>query len=138
MTVSCIEFHSQTLRARGFRMTHQRLAILQALHDIGHLSPSQLYAKVRRTGMTEATVYRNLEFLTQNGIVHSSQLPGGHLTYELAGHNHHHMICRSCGAQMDIDPASIQKLISQLERQTGYRLDADHFTFFGLCPICQA
>jgi Fur family ferric uptake transcriptional regulator len=137
MTMSCISSHSQTLRARGFRMTHQRLAILQALHDAGHLSPSQLYAKVRRTGMTEATVYRNLEFLAGNGIVHPAHLPGGHMTYELAGHDHHHMVCRSCGAQVDLEPASLQKLFSQLEQETGYRLDAGHFTFSGLCPICQ-
>ncbi len=135
--MSCLTFHSETLRARGFRMTQQRLAILQALHDVGHLSPSKLYARVRRTGMTEATVYRNLEFLTENGVIHSSHLPGGHMTYELAGHNHHHMVCRSCGAQADLEPASFESLISQLERQTGYRLDGGHLTFFGLCPLCQ-
>jgi Fur family ferric uptake transcriptional regulator len=136
--MSCLAFHSETLRARGFRMTHQRLAILQALHDVGHLSPSKLYARVRRTGMTEATVYRNLEFLAENGIVCPAHLPGGHLTYELAGHDHHHMVCRSCGAQVDLEPASLQKLISQLEQQTGYRLNTGHFTFFGLCQECKS
>jgi len=134
--LSCIAKHSQTLRERGYRMTPQRLSILQALHEGGHLSPGQIYERTRTTGMTETTVYRTLEFLAENGVVHSTQNSGGHLTYELGGHDHHHLVCRACGAQMDLAPESLQAAISQLELQTGYRIDAGHLTFFGLCPEC--
>ena len=135
--MSCTPRLTQMLRSRGYRMTPQRLAILQALHIGGHLSPAQIYDRVLQTGMTEATVYRTLEFLGKNGIVNPAQIGGGHLTYELAGHDHHHLICRACGAQVDLEPASLQNAISQLERQTGYQVDAGHLTFFGLCPKCQ-
>jgi Fur family ferric uptake transcriptional regulator len=134
--MSCIPTHSQTLRQRGYRMTPQRLAILQALHDGGHLSPAQIYERVHQTGMMEATVYRTLEFLAKNGVVNPTQVGGGHLTYELAGHEHHHLVCRVCSAQMDLEPDSLQDAISQLELQTGYQIDAGHLTFFGLCPEC--
>ena len=135
--MSCLAFHSQTLRNRGYRMTPQRLAILQALHHGGHLSPSQVFERVHQTGMTETTVYRTLEFLAGNGVVSPTQVGGGHLTYELAGHDHHHLVCRVCGAQMDLEPGSLNKAISRIEQQTGYKVETGHLTLFGLCPECQ-
>ncbi|MDP3184946.1 MAG: Fur family transcriptional regulator [Anaerolineales bacterium] len=135
--MSCTSRLSQTLRSRGFRMTPQRLAILQALHDGGHLSPAQVYERVRQTGLTEATIYRTLEFLAENGVVLVANRGNGHLAYELKGESHHHLICRNCRAQVDIEPALLENAISQMESKTGYRLDAGHLTFFGLCPACQ-
>lgn len=135
--MTCTPHLTKMLRQRGFRMTPQRLAILQALHDGGHLSPMQIYERVRGTGMTEATVYRTLEFLAGNEIVFSANSGDGRLTYELAGNSHHHVICRVCGAQLDLGPDLLRDLVGRLEQQTGYRLDAGHLTFFGLCPGCQ-
>jgi Fur family transcriptional regulator, ferric uptake regulator len=136
--LSCIPQHTQTLRARGYRMTPQRLAILQVLHEGGHLSPGQVYERIRNTGMTETTVYRTLEFLAENGVANPSQVGGGHLTYELVGHHHHHLVCRVCGAQVNLEPDLFQPAISQLELLTGYKIDAGHLTFFGLCPNCNS
>jgi Fur family ferric uptake transcriptional regulator len=135
--LSCIAQHTQTLRARGYRMTPQRLSILQALHEGGHLSPGQIYERICKTGMTETTVYRTLDFLAENGVVNPAQNDGGHLTYELAGHDHHHLVCRSCGAQLDVEPDLIRKAIAQLEHKTGYQINAGHITFYGLCPECR-
>ncbi len=135
--MSCLPLHTQTLRRRGFRMTSQRISILQALHDGGHLSPAQVFARVRQTGMTETTVYRTLEFLAENGIVFPAQNGDGHLTYELAGVSHHHLACRRCGARVDLEANALEAAVRQLEQQTGYRLDASHLTFSGLCPECQ-
>jgi Fur family ferric uptake transcriptional regulator len=135
--MSCTPRLTQMLRSRGYRMTPQRLAILQALHDGGHLSPAQIYENVHRTGMTEATVYRTLEFLASNGILLIADRGHGHLAYELSGESHHHIICRSCGAQKEVDPALLAPSINQMESETGYRLNAGHLTFFGLCPECK-
>jgi len=136
--MSCTPRLTQMLRARGYRMTSQRFAILEALHEGGHLSPAQIYHRVRKTGMTEATVYRTLEFLSRNGILLVADRGNGHLAYELSGESHHHIICRRCGKQMEIDPVLIAPAISQVENETGYHLNAGHLTFFGLCPKCQA
>jgi Fur family ferric uptake transcriptional regulator len=126
------------LRSRGYRMTPQRLAILQALHDGGHLSPAQIYQRVQQTGMTEATVYRTLEFLAGNGILLVANRGNGHLAYELSSESHHHIICRTCGAQVDVAPELLEPVIHQMESETGYRLNAGHLTFFGLCPECRS
>ena len=135
--MTCIPHLTQMLRSRGYRMTPQRLAILQALHDGGHLSPAQIYQRVQQTGMTETTVYRTLEFLAGNGILLVADRGNGHLAYELSGESHHHIICRTCGKQMEIDPALLAPAIIQMESKTGYHLNAGHLTFFGLCPECQ-
>ena len=135
--MSCIPRLTIMLRACGYRMTSQRHAILQALHDGGHLSPAQIYQRVESTGMTEATVYRTLEFLAENGILLVADRGNGHLAYELSGESHHHIICRTCGAQMEVDPALLAPEISQMESETGYHLNAGHLTFFGLCPLCK-
>jgi Fur family transcriptional regulator, ferric uptake regulator len=135
--MTCIPHLTQMLRSRGYRMTSQRFAILQALHDGGHLSPAQIYQRVQQTGMTEATVYRTLEFLARNGVLLVADRGNGHLAYELAGESHHHIICRTCGKQMEIDPALLAPGISQMESETGYHLSAGHLTFYGLCPECK-
>ena len=70
--MSCASEYTPQLRARGFRMTSQRLAILHVLHHEGrHLSQAEIYKQARRqlAGLTEPTVYRTLEFLAQNGLV---------------------------------------------------------------------
>ncbi len=135
--MSCTPRLTEMLRSRGFRMTPQRLAILQALHVAGHLSPAQVYESVRQTGMTEATVYRTLEFLAGNDVLLVADRGNGHLAYELAGARHHHLVCRGCGAQVEVEAEALGDLVDRLESQTGYRLNVGHLTLSGLCPSCQ-
>jgi Fe2+ or Zn2+ uptake regulation protein len=69
--MSCADEYTPKLRARGYRMTPQRLAILHVLHHSGgHLSPAEVYerAHAQLPGLTESTVYRTLEFLAENGL----------------------------------------------------------------------
>jgi Fe2+ or Zn2+ uptake regulation protein len=138
--MTCTEHLTTELRARGFRMTPQRTAILALLHDSpGHFSPAEVYTRVRASlpGVTETTVYRTLEFLAQNEMVMSTLTKAGHLVYEIAGHEHHHVLCRTCGQSVEIDHALLSQLYDQLEARTGFQLTAGHLTFFGLCPDCR-
>ena len=138
--MSCASEYTPQLRARGFRMTSQRLAILHVLHHEGrHLSPAEIYKQARRqlAGLTEPTVYRTLEFLAQNGLVRSSHTSNGHLTYQIAGEDHHHMICRVCNSEMEIQHTLFEDLYRKLESTSGYLRIDSHVTFFGVCPNCQ-
>lgn len=138
--MSCASEYAAQLRARGFRMTSQRLAILHALRHAGrHLSPREVYrqAKLELPGLTEPTVYRTLEFLAENGLARPSQTGNGHLVYEIAGNDHHHIVCRNCGDEIEVDHAILEHLYRKLESTSGYvRIDS-HMTFFGMCPGCQ-
>ncbi|HVN14300.1 MAG TPA: Fur family transcriptional regulator [Anaerolineales bacterium] len=138
--MSCVSEYVPQFRARGFRMTPQRMTILHVLrHAGGHLSPAQVYELSRKDlpGLTEATVYRTLEFLTEQGFVLAAHMGGGKIVYELANANHHHLICRNCGRSVAIEHAPLGSLYRQLEASTGYKLDSTHVTLFGLCPDCQ-
>jgi Fe2+ or Zn2+ uptake regulation protein len=138
--MSCTSEYASQLRARGFRMTSQRMAILHALRHAGtHLSPRQVYRQAKQDlpGLTEPTVYRTLEFLAENGLARPSQTGNGHLMYEIAGNDHHHVVCRICGDEMQVEHALLEQLYRKLESTSGYvRIDS-HMTFFGVCPGCQ-
>ena len=138
--MSCASEYGPPLRARGYRMTPQRLAILHVLHHAGtHLSPSDVYrqAKKELPGLTEPTVYRTLEFLAQIGLARPAHTGNGRLTYELAGEDHHHIVCRSCGNEVEVEHSLLESLYHKLESTTGYLRIDSHMTFFGVCPDCQ-
>ena len=121
-------------------MTLQRLAILHVLHHSGkHLSPSEVYeqACMELPGLTETTVYRTLEFLSENGLVRPAYMGSGHLVYEIARHEHHHLKCKNCGHEMEVQHELFRTLYRQLESESGYHLTDSHVTLFGLCPECQ-
>ena len=138
--MSCAADYAPQLRARGFRMTPQRMAILHVLrHEGTHLSPAEVYKKALKQmpGLTEPTVYRTLEFLAENGMIRSSHSGSGHLTYEIAGDDHHHMVCRICGSEIEVEHTLLENLYRKLETTSGYRSIDSHVTFFGVCPKCQ-
>ena len=138
--MTCGNQYSPQLRARGFRMTPQRMAIIHVLHHEGtHLSPTDVFARVKESlpGLTEATVYRTLEFLVENGLAHSAHTGNGHFVYEIAQGDHHHLICRKCGAEVQIEHTALESLYADLESSSGFRAIYSHVTFFGLCPECQ-
>ncbi|HUE98276.1 MAG TPA: Fur family transcriptional regulator [Anaerolineales bacterium] len=138
--MSCASEYVSQLRARGFRMTSQRLAILHALrHAETHLSPRDVFKRAKQDlpGLTEPTVYRTLEFLAENGLARPSQTGNGHLMYEIAGDNHHHIVCRICGAEIEVEHTLLEHLYHELESTSGYLRIDSHMTFFGVCPACQ-
>ena len=138
--MSCADQYTPQLRARGYRMTPQRMAILHVLHHEGtHLSPTEVYARAKEVlpGLTEATVYRTLEFLAKNGLARPAHMGSGHLVYEIAQQEHHHLICRKCGGETQIAHASLENVYAELEAASGFRNIDSHVTFFGLCPACQ-
>lgn len=128
------------LRSQGYRLTPQRLAILEALQQAGgHLTPAQIYQRVslEMPGLTEATVYRTLNFLAEQGLVLVAHMGHGQLVYEYADHDHHHLICRKCGQMRDVDHRELTALYNRFLKDTGYKVDTVHAIFFGLCPDCQ-
>jgi len=131
---------SDLLRQRGYRMTPQRLVILNILLQAGgHLSPLEICHRAQSAlpGMTEATVYRTLTFLTQQGLALAAHIGNGQLMYEIALREHHHLICRHCGANHEIEHRLLEGLYEQLQEMSGFKIDGMHVTFFGLCPQCR-
>lgn len=128
------------LRQMGYRLTPQRLAVLQVLEESHrHLSAGEVcqLAVVRLPGLTEATVYRTLDFLVGHGLALAAHIGSGRMVYESALHDHDHLICRKCGGSVEVDHRDLVALFQHFEQTTGFMIDASHVTFFGLCPACK-
>ncbi len=137
--MSCGTEYATQLRSLGYRVTEQRMAVLHVLrHSHSRLSPSEIYQQARKDlpGLTETTVYRTLEFLSRNGLAWPLRTGSGHLVYEMAGPQHHHLICRQCGREMQLEHALVKNVYAKLEAASGYKLTGDHLTLYGLCPKC--
>lgn len=139
--MTCSPAHvANQIRNKGFRLTHQRMAILNVLYDSGgHLTPTEIFERLQTvlSGATEPTVYRNLDFLRENGLIRATHSRSGRLQYEIVTHLHHHLVCKACGQEIEVKHEQLQPLYDQLEQSTGYRLTENHFTFMGYCPHCK-
>lgn len=139
--MTCTARHvAEQIRARGFRLTQPRMEILNVLYASGgHLTPTEIFRQLNALlpGISEPTVYRNLDFLRLNGFLRAASTSSGHLEYEIITHPHHHLRCQACGAEIELEHARLEPLLTQIEQSTGYRLSEPHHTFFGICPACQ-
>ncbi len=129
-----------TLRASGYRVTPQRQLVLEAVTRLEHATPEEIYAQVRQTavGINLSTVYRTLELLEQIGLVTHTHLGHGAHRYHLAANAQHvHLVCRDCDAIIQLDPAAVSTLVTDLESQYGFQTDVGHLTVFGTCVQCR-
>ena len=93
-------------------------------------------AQEQMPGITEATIYRTLSFLDKERLILCAHVGGGQLVYEHAKHVHHHLVCDSCGGEIEISDELVQGFYDRLKRETGFVVRSSHVTLFGLCPEC--
>lgn len=123
------------------RMTMQRRAVAAALADVTDFHSAQelhelLRSRGQRIGL--ATVYRTLASMVEQGEVDAIRAPDGEIRYrtcELRGH-HHHLVCRSCGAAVELDAEAVEAWANALAATHAFT-DVEHTVeLFGLCPDC--
>jgi Fe2+ or Zn2+ uptake regulation protein len=141
--VSCGERLTSELRRAGYRVTAQRAVILEAVAHAGdHRSAQQVYKDARRRlpGLNTATVYRTLETLHRAGLVDLYANGGHSLRFSLrdAGHPHAHLVCASCGRELELDPRLVSTFGKAVERRTGFHIDGHHLTLRGACSRCSS
>jgi len=130
----------QLLRAHGLRVTRPRLAVLDVLGHGGHLEVDEIALRVRQRLDTVSTqaVYDVLGALARVGLARRIEPAGSPALYERrAGDNHHHVVCRGCGAVADVDCAKGEAPCLDPSAAQGFVVDEAEVTFWGLCPVCQ-
>lgn len=131
---------NELLRKRGYRLTPQRHMILTVIQEAEHhLSIDQITEQVQRKNpqVSVSTIYRTLELLKNLDLIHESHLPGGQPTYEtIAGHTHHHLICRNCHKTIHLDEDLLGTLREQLQSQYGYHQLNLELNASGYCEDC--
>jgi Fur family ferric uptake transcriptional regulator len=131
---------SERLRSAGLRVTAARLAILDAIGPGRHPVAEEVAIAVRdRVGhVSLQAVYEALAAFTEAGLLRRIEPSGSPARYEArVGDNHHHLVCRNCGAVTDVDCVVGHAPCLEPASAAGYDIDEAEVTFWGLCPACQ-
>lgn len=127
------------LRDADLRVTRPRVAVLAAVHEHPHADTTSIIAAVREdlAEVSHQAVYDVLRALTGAGLVRRIQPHGSVARYESrVGDNHHHIVCRSCGAIADVDCAVGAAPCLTASEDHGYAIDESEVIHWGLCPAC--
>ena len=123
----------EKLREKGWKVTRQRLSILQTLaeHKGQHLAAEDIFElmKDEYPEMGLATVYRTLQLLYEIQLIDRIHFNDGCIRYEIghifdgdSKHSHHHLICRTCGRVMPFEDDFLEDLEAQIEADTGFHV----------------
>jgi Fur family ferric uptake transcriptional regulator len=132
---------TELLRARGLRVTAQRLAVLRAVTDEPHSTADTVTESVRGEigAISVQAVYDALTTLTEHGLLRRIQPAGSPARYEgRVGDNHHHLICRACDRMVDVDCAVGEAPCLTAADALGYEIDEAEIIYWGRCPDCRA
>lgn len=135
------EVFVRSLRAAGLRATAVRLATLAALRRHPHSETEGVIRTVRAElgTVSSQAVYNVLAVLVEGGLVRRVEPAGSVALYELrVGDNHHHIVCRGCGAVADVDCSVGRRPCLTPSESHGYLLDEAEVTYWGVCPRCQS
>ena len=130
---------AEVLRGAGLRVTAARVALLETLRDGDHLGVEVITSGVReRVGhVSLQAVYEALHALTAAGLVRRIEPAGSPALFERrVGDNHHHLVCRSCGAVTDVDCAVGEAPCLTASDDHGFSIDEAEVIYWGLCPDC--
>ena len=125
---------------RTVRYSKKREAILAALQGTGcHPSAEWVYQQLKpqHPDLSLGTVYRNLAFFQEHGLVRSVGVVRGQERFDAIVTPHSHFICNRCGSVLDlpgVEPeAGMDRTVSA---QYGLAVERHELTFYGLCPSC--
>ncbi|GII93533.1 Fur family transcriptional regulator [Sinosporangium siamense] len=139
MTASQTPTTVEELRGAGLRVTAARVALLETVRNGDHLTVEAIASGVRdRVGhISLQAVYEALNALTAARLVRRIEPPGSPALYEgRVGDNHHHLVCRSCGAVVDVDCAVGEAPCLTASDDHGFAVDEAEVIYWGLCPTC--
>jgi Fur family ferric uptake transcriptional regulator len=129
------------LRQANLRVTRPRLAVLTAVHQNSHADTDTIINAARDDlgEVSHQAVYDVLRALTTAGLVRRFQPMGAVARYEArVGDNHHHVVCRSCGAIADVDCAVGETPCLTADDPAGFEVDEAEVIYWGRCPACLA
>jgi Fur family transcriptional regulator, stress-responsive regulator len=127
------------LREVDLRVTRPRVAVLSAVHGHPHADTDAIIGFVRAEigDVSHQAVYDVLRAETRAGLLRRIQPPGSVARYEArVGDNHHHLLCRSCGAIVDVDCAVGDAPCLTPSDDHGFAVDEAEVVYRGLCPDC--
>ena len=129
----------ELLASASLRVTRPRLTVLEAVHEHPHADTDSLIWAARQNlpDVSHQAVYDVLRALTDAGLLRRIQPPGSVARYEArVGDNHHHVVCRTCGAVEDVDCATGAAPCLTPSDDHGFSVDEAEVVYWGRCPAC--
>ena len=129
-----------TLQERGYRLTPQRLMILEAVEQsANHVSAEEIFdqVKTKYPYINISTIYRTLELFRDLSLVTETDLGGVKRYHPVGDGQHHHLVCRACGTTTELDQAILAPVKERILAEHGFRADLTHLAILGRCARCQ-
>jgi Fur family ferric uptake transcriptional regulator len=129
-----------TLGAAGGRPTRQRKAIAAVMETFDDFRSAQdihglLSQRGEHVGLS--TVYRTLQALADAEEIDSLRTESGECIYRRCStSHHHHLVCRSCGATVEVDGPAVEKWTRSVAAAHGYSEVSHTLEIFGTCADC--
>lgn len=131
----------EVCEARGVRLTPLRRLVLELVWS-SH-APVRAYdildhLRDERSNAAPPTVYRALDFLLQQGLVHRIESLNAYVGCALSdrGHGAQFLICRVCGRVAELDDGAIVHDVEDAAARLGFRVEHQTVEVTGLCPAC--
>ena len=122
------------------RATRQRAAISALLENVDEFrSAQELHDELRRRGenIGLTTVYRTLQTMATSGVVDTLRTDTGESAYRRCSeHHHHHLVCRTCGATVEVEGAAAEKWAAEVAKEHGFSDVSHTIEIFGVCGDC--
>lgn len=123
------------------RATRQRAAISALLENVDEFrSAQELHDELRRRGegIGLTTVYRTLQAMATSGLVDTLRTDTGESVYRRCSqHHHHHLVCRDCGATVEVEGAAAEAWAAEVAAEHGFSDVSHTIEIFGTCSGCQ-
>lgn len=131
------------LRRLRLKVTPKRLAILEILASESiYLTPEEVWKRVRKRFLRAGlpTVYRNLEELSEYGVLIKIVHPDRRLYYYFCpnGHHHHHFVCISCRRVEDLNFCGLDVIDKEVRRSLKGTVISHLMQVYGHCKECLA
>ena len=123
----------------GKRNTIQRQLILEAVKDLNiHASAEQVveYLAEKHPAIGRATVYRNLNSMSEAGELLRAGNFYGTTHYDHNCHEHYHFICSNCKKIFDVE-GELNNITDRFRDTEGFDITECNISFSGLCWECK-
>jgi Fe2+ or Zn2+ uptake regulation protein len=131
----------KALRTHGHRVTGPRLTVYRHLRSQeGHFTPEQVHSDLvtRSPSLSPATVYATLDLLADLGLIRRMSTPRGVALFDTRTGLHHHLLCRSCEAIIDLEAPVSTAGARAAAAAAGFTVEHSELQLTGLCDACAA
>jgi len=129
-----------SLREEGFRITPQRMAIVDyLLKTEDHPSAEHIHKTIKKRYpmVSLSTVYKTLDLLKEKKLVSEIEVEG-EARFDAHTDEHINLVCMNCGKIDDIDEDSLKEIQSRASRKSKYIIVKGSFELFGYCNNCKS